>query len=266
MKKSEKLSEIQNYINKIGNSLNEFCADETLRDEQINHLQSEISYLKDINNQLLKDIESLDLKMTSLYQKIEQSNTPKNDIKDMILSDEKIDIHQEMPQEMPQETICETENSIIDISQTASIHENQTAAEIKIIENISEPLPQEQTEIKSPAVAVPEKKTVAEQFIHEKQSLNELFTQQKTDLNHKFQNTKVNDLTKAIGINDKFLFIKELFNNKGEEFSRCINQLNTFNSIDEAFDYLDQLKIEYFWETSNSAYLKLCDLLRRKFV
>jgi len=114
-------------------------------------------------------------------------------------------------------------------------------------------------------IHAPEKKTLGEQFATEKQSLNELFIQQKSDLTQKFQNTKVNDLTKAIGINDKFLFIKELFNNKGEEFNNAIATLNTFSTIDEAFDHLDYLKSSYFWDDSGEAYLKLCDLLRRKF-
>lgn len=81
-----------------------------------------------------------------------------------------------------------------------------------------------------------------------------------------FQHAKVVDLTKAISINDKFTFIKELFNNKGEEFSAAIQQLNQCANMDEAFDCLEALKKKYYWDSTATAYLSLCDLLRRKYI
>ncbi len=99
-------------------------------------------------------------------------------------------------------------------------------------------------------------------------SLNDLFNKQQEDrsLGGQFQRAKVGDLTKAISINDKFTFIKELFNNKGEEFSAAIQQLNQCASMDEAFDCLEGLKKKYYWDTTATAYLSLCDLLRRKYL
>lgn len=98
-------------------------------------------------------------------------------------------------------------------------------------------------------------------------SLNDLFNKQQEDrsLGSQFQHAKVGDLTKAISINDKFTFIKELFNNKGEEFSAAIQHLNQCASMDEAFDCLEGLKKKYFWDSTATAYLSLCDLLRRKY-
>ena len=80
-----------------------------------------------------------------------------------------------------------------------------------------------------------------------------------------FQNAKVHDLTKAISINDKFTYIKELFNNKGEEFSAAITSLNQCRNMEEAFTCLEGLKQKYFWDSTSTTYLSLCDLLRRKF-
>ena len=98
-------------------------------------------------------------------------------------------------------------------------------------------------------------------------SLNDLFTKQQEDrsLGSQFQHAKVGDLTKAISINDKFTFIKELFNNRGEEFSAAIQQLNQCPNMDAAFDCLEGLKKQYYWDSTSTAYLSLCDLLRRKF-
>ena len=98
-------------------------------------------------------------------------------------------------------------------------------------------------------------------------SLNDLFNEQKKEnsISDKFQQTKVVDLTKAMSINDKFLFIRELFKNKSEEFSRAIQTLNNCTNIEEAFDIMEGLKKQYFWDSTSSAYLALCDLVRRKF-
>ena len=100
-----------------------------------------------------------------------------------------------------------------------------------------------------------------------KRSLNDLFTEKREErsLNARFQNEKITDLTKSISINDKFLFIRELFNNKGEEFSRSLHILNHCKDIESAFEEMENMKKNYYWDSTSSAYLKLCDLIRRKF-
>ena len=115
-----------------------------------------------------------------------------------------------------------------------------------------------------PLLFVEEKETPKQ----EKKSLNDLLTEKKEDnsLGSRFQQAKIQDLTKAISINDKFLFIRELFRSKGEEFSTAIHKLNSCSNIDEAFNVMEELKNFYFWDTTASAYLSLCDLVRRKFL
>ena len=109
-------------------------------------------------------------------------------------------------------------------------------------------------------------KPIAQAQAQPQRSLNDLFNEQKDhSLSAQYQHAKVVDLTKAISINDKFTYIKELFNNKGEEFSAAIQSLNQCTTIDEAFDCLEVLKKKYFWDSTSTAYLSLCDLLRRKF-
>lgn len=102
---------------------------------------------------------------------------------------------------------------------------------------------------------------------HTQKSLNDLFNEQREDhsLSAQFQKAKVSDLTKAISINDKFTFIKELFNNKGEEFSAAITKLNQCTSMEEAVNCLETFKQTFFWDSTSTAYLSLCDLVRRKF-
>lgn len=101
----------------------------------------------------------------------------------------------------------------------------------------------------------------------QKRSLNDLLIQNREDksLNTKLQNTKIGDLTKSISVNDKFLFIRELFGNKGEEFSAAIQSLNNCTHIEEAVNLMETMKKQYFWDSTSPAYLTFCDLIRRKF-
>ena len=101
----------------------------------------------------------------------------------------------------------------------------------------------------------------------QQRSLNDLFNEQREDhsISGQYQRAKVGDLTKAISINDKFIYIKELFHNRGEDFSTSIRQLNECKTMEEAFDCLEQLKQKFFWDSKSDAYLSFCDLLRRKY-
>ncbi len=131
-------------------------------------------------------------------------------------------------------------------------------------EPVVEPAPALKPE-PEPKVEIKPETKIEEPVKPQQRSLNDLFNEQKQDLGDKFQQTKITDLTKAMSINDKFLFIRELFKNKSEEFSRAIQTLNNCENIEEAFDIMEGLKKQYFWDSTSSAYLALCDLVRRKF-
>jgi hypothetical protein len=137
----------------------------------------------------------------------------------------------------------------------------EVVSELKpMVEPIPEPQPQTPK-----TLFVDEPQQPAQAVKPQQRSLNDLFNEQKQDLGEKFQQSKIVDLTKAMSINDKFLFIRELFKNKSEEFSRAIQTLNKCDNIEEAFDVMEGLKKQYFWDSTSSAYLALCDLVRRKF-
>ena len=160
------------------------------------------------------------------------------------------------------EPVVEPEAEKSEVSELAgeTIEPEPIPEPVKVVEHepISEPV----------KVAEPEPKVFTQPKVEEKpqqRSLNDLFNEQKQDLGEKFQQTKITDLTKAMSINDKFLFIRELFKNKSEEVSHAIHTLNKCENIEEAFDTMEGLKKQYFWDSTSSAYLALCDLVRRKF-
>ena len=81
----------------------------------------------------------------------------------------------------------------------------------------------------------------------------------------KLQQTPGRDLKSVIGINDKFLFVNELFGGSMEKYNKSIENLNDLKTLNGAMIYLNELKIELLWNSSNEAYLKLRELVTRKF-
>ena len=81
----------------------------------------------------------------------------------------------------------------------------------------------------------------------------------------RLQSQTVRDLRSAIGINDKFLFVNELFAGSMEKYTRSIENLDDLKTLNGALIYLNELRIELQWNSSNEAYKKLLELVHHKF-
>jgi hypothetical protein len=106
------------------------------------------------------------------------------------------------------------------------------------------------------------------QFEDEVFSVNDSVAQKETDksLVNKLSNTRIENLKSAIGINDKFYFINELFSGNSQAYEDVIYTLNNFKRFEEAMQYTSTLKHKYDWSTETEAYQKLTHFLERKFV
>lgn len=77
---------------------------------------------------------------------------------------------------------------------------------------------------------------------------DELFEQKEAkELSERLSASPINDLTRAIGINEKILTANELFNKDTERFNTALRKLNTYGSFREARPYLVILAKEYGW-------------------
>ena len=92
-------------------------------------------------------------------------------------------------------------------------------------------------------------------------SLNEKLKQTKIELGDTLVELPVKDLKKAIGINDRFLFIRELFANDSNAFDQAIEDLDLCQTIEQAVSYL---KKNFKW-TKNEASQKFLILVKRRF-
>lgn len=82
------------------------------------------------------------------------------------------------------------------------------------------------------------------------------------DLSKKMQNQPISDISTAIGLNDKFLLTKELFNNNADLYNQTINTLNKASDFNNAIQYIDS---NFKWDFENPTVQKLLELIRRRF-
>ncbi len=81
----------------------------------------------------------------------------------------------------------------------------------------------------------------------------------------KMERQPIHDLRAAIGINEKFLLINELFSGSLEAYNKMLDELNEFKSFSGASTYLIELKVEKQWDSKLPSWKKLVQLLERKF-
>lgn len=73
---------------------------------------------------------------------------------------------------------------------------------------------------------------------------------------------RLKDVQSAIGINDRFLFIRELFNNSAEDYNSAIefvNQSANYTAVD------NWIKTEKDWDPENPTVNQFIEVVKRKF-
>jgi hypothetical protein len=107
--------------------------------------------------------------------------------------------------------------------------------------------------------AAPEKLVVGETFQKER-SLNDAMGENKST-ESSLGNGPIASLRAAIGLNDRFLFIREIFANNTDKYNTIIDQLDKLETIQQAVEYLKaNLTLE-----KNQTSLKFVELLKRRF-
>lgn len=98
------------------------------------------------------------------------------------------------------------------------------------------------------------------------ESLNDKLKQGKTELVEVLKETPIKDLRKAVGINDRFLFINELFRGDESTYERSIKTINSFNIHAEAEYWINrELKVKLGWHNDNPTVVHFDQLVRRRF-
>lgn len=98
-------------------------------------------------------------------------------------------------------------------------------------------------------------------------SLNDTLKENKTEVASKLQESPVKDLKKAISINDRHSFIRELFRDDETMYERSIKTINGFHIFAEAEYWIQrELKIKLGWDVSLELVKTFDQLVKRRFL
>jgi hypothetical protein len=75
--------------------------------------------------------------------------------------------------------------------------------------------------------------------------------------------TPVSSLPKAIGINDKFRFIKELFGGDSDLYNETVKRLDSIGSLVSAISYIES---NFSWDKNSDSVKQLISLIRRRYM
>jgi hypothetical protein len=111
-----------------------------------------------------------------------------------------------------------------------------------------------------------QKREINETIADNTASLNDKLKQSKIDLGDTLTETHIRDLKKAIGINDRFLYINELFRGDETMYERSIKTINSFSILPEAEYWIQrELKTKICWNDSKETVKQFNQLVKRRF-
>src|SRR4030095_4100560 len=100
----------------------------------------------------------------------------------------------------------------------------------------------------------------------QQESLNDRLKENRTELMHALKDTPIKDLRKGIGINDRFVFINELFRGDEPMYERSIKTINSFNIYQEAEYWMNrELMIKLGWDDTRETVRHFYQLVKRRF-
>lgn len=106
--------------------------------------------------------------------------------------------------------------------------------------------------------------------MQENVSVNERFGTENTEnsLGDKLRKAPINDLKSAIGLNQKFWFINNLFNEDGGTYNTYIDKINSQDNFDAAMKIInDEIKDQFNWkDIEDKSVNKFLDYVERRFM
>jgi hypothetical protein len=97
-------------------------------------------------------------------------------------------------------------------------------------------------------------------------SLNDKLKENVKEVAHLLTDAPVRDLRRAIGINDRFVFISELFRGDEVMYERSIKTINSFRIFPEAEYWIErELKVKLAWDETKDCTRHFYQLVKRRF-
>jgi len=267
---------------------------------QIDTLKAHINRLKKGNYEIHQlDVDMLKKKTIEFYELVFELELPVaereeiviEDVKvDEVIEEQKVEVKPEVKDEVKAEVKLEPEPEIEkvvkpDIEEKAEVEPEvkpEIIPEIKvepevIVKEEKVVEVEEEKEIVELVAETPESEPESAESTT-KQTAYDLFsgsadsavaekfhTSDEPSIAEKMQKTQITNIREAIGINEKFLFINELFNGDMGRYNKILDDINDLTTKQGVDTYLFELKVQFQWTDDNEAYIRLKELLDRKF-
>jgi hypothetical protein len=118
-----------------------------------------------------------------------------------------------------------------------------------------EPAPQPQPDLTKTFVTAPVQQPAA--------SVNDNVTTDNT-LANKLRSKPITNIKSAIGINDKFQYLNDLFKGSVQDYNESLDALNNFSTLGEAEAHFNQLRVKFGWDMENPSASGLYELVVRR--
>jgi hypothetical protein len=136
----------------------------------------------------------------------------------------------------------------------------------KPIEPVKVPEPVKHEAVK-PVIVSEKPVNLNEKFIREQTTLNDRLKQgPKPTLLDKHQKARIDDLKSVISLNQRFLFINELFKGDGTAFNQALSELEKCPDHQSAMDLVNtRYAATYRWDFNNEEVMNFLEIVERKF-
>lgn len=104
--------------------------------------------------------------------------------------------------------------------------------------------------------------TISDVLNKKKSAINEKVSLGETE-NDLLYNKPVGDIRKAMGINDRFFYQRELFEGNADLFNQTLDQLNSMSSFDDATNFLVS---NFEWEKDSEVAGSFLKIVKRRFL
>lgn len=148
-------------------------------------------------------------------------------------------------------------------------HEQTIEEEIEEQENMDEefsPIVEVKTVSKPTMVEKPS--TVNEKFTEEKHTINEKFenSQPKSSIAEVHETEKISEIQKSISVNQRYMFLNDLFNGDSNDYSKALVEVENSNSFDESVEILVQnYSKKYEWDMNSDEVKELLKVIFKRF-
>ena len=253
-------------------------------DQTVESIKSHINRIKNDHNQAHKlDVDLLIEKSRKLYdalinldaliigfdietmEEIEQETITIKDEEEIDTIDKKLEEEKSEANELKEEKVhlpekeIQVEKEIIEEEKVERTTEEKEEIEIMSVE-YEDGVIEEKDEIQEKST-IDLFSTTGEPTLGDK-----LKTDKQPTVADKITKSTINELREAIGINEKFLFINELFNCDLNRYNKIIDELDQLPTLEGVNTYMLELKIQSQWADDNPALIKLTEMLHRKFI